>query len=315
MFLLEPVYKDYIWGGTLLARRFGKGVGMPAVAESWELSTHRDGLTRLPDGQPLRDYLAEHPGVGGKSVGQDGQLPILVKLIDAQKPLSVQVHPDDEYAGRTAGERGKTELWHVLDAAPGAFLYLGVNRPVTREELESRIRDNTVEEILCKVPVHPGESYFVPAGMLHAIGAGCLICEVQESSNLTYRVYDYGRVGADGKPRPLHIQDALAVVRLTPTDTTPPGGGGAERNGGLQSRTIVRCPYFTLCELTVATDAFYSAPMDSFCHLICVEGGATAIQNEMRLSLPAGTSLFLNAGETVTLQGSGRLLAVSAGAI
>lgn len=313
MFLLEPAYKDYIWGGTLLARRFGKGGGMPVVAESWELSTHRDGLTRLPDGQPLRDYLAEHPGAGGKSVGRDGQLPILVKLIDAQKPLSVQVHPDDEYAGRTAGERGKTELWHVLDAAPGAFLYLGVNRPVTREELESRIRDNTVEEILRKVPVHPGESYFVPAGMLHAIGAGCLICEVQQSSNLTYRVYDYGRMGADGKPRPLHIQDALAVVRLTPTDTTPPGGERPERSGGAQCRTIVRCPYFTMRELTFTTAAAYGAPEDSFCHLICVEGGITAVQGETRLSLPAGAGLFLNAGESVDLQGEGRLLAVSAG--
>lgn len=315
MFLLEPAYKDYIWGGTALISRFGKGGGMSVVAESWELSTHRDGLTRLPDGQPLRDYLAEHPGAGGGSVGRDGQLPVLVKLIDARRPLSVQVHPDDAYAGRTAGERGKTELWHVLDAEPGAFLYLGVSRPVTREELESRIRDNTVEEILRKVPIHPGESYFVPAGMLHAIGAGSLICEVQQSSNLTYRVYDYGRVGADGKPRPLHIQDALAVARLTPTDTTPPGGENVKGDGDLRSRTIVRCPYFTMGELTLAGDAPYSAPADSFCHLICVAGEAAAEQGETRAVLPAGASLFLNAGETVTLRGSGRLLAVSAGGI
>lgn len=315
MFLLEPAYKDYIWGGTLLARRFRKGRDMPIVAESWELSTHRDGLTLLPDGTSLRDYLAGHPGAGGRTVGRDGQLPILVKLIDAQRPLSVQVHPDDRYAGRTAGERGKTELWHVLDAQPGAFLYLGVNRPVAREELERRIGDNTVEEILRKVPVHPGESYFVPAGMLHAIGGGCLICEVQQSSNLTYRVYDYGRKGADGKPRPLHIQDALAVARLTPTDTTPPGQTGPERYGGLERRTVVQCPYFTMRELNLHASASYGAERDDFCHLLCVEGEVLAEKGEETLSLPAGAGLFLSAGEDVELQGDGRLLAVSGGVI
>lgn len=311
MFLLEPAYKDYIWGGTMLSRRFGKGEGMPVVAESWELSTHRDGLTRLPDGRPLRDYLAEHPAAGGRSVGRAGELPVLVKLIDAQKPLSVQVHPDDAYAGRTAGERGKTELWYVLDAQPGAFLYLGVNRPVTREELERRIRDNTVEEILRKVPVQPGEGYFVPAGTLHAIGAGCLICEVQQSSNLTYRVYDYGRVGADGKTRPLHIADALAVAVLTPTDPTPPGRTGWEREGGLQRRTVVQCPCFTMRELEVSGSAPWEAGPDSFCHLLCVEGAVSVRQGRDALDLRSGAGLFLGAGERVELQGKGRLLAVS----
>ena len=300
MYLLNGACKDYLWGGTLLKERYGKGEELDIVAESWELSTHNDGLTLLPDGTSLRAYLQNNPAAGGNRVA-DGDLPLLVKLIDACKPLSVQVHPDDAYAARV-GQRGKTELWHVLDAAPDAYLYLGLNRPVSREELAERIAHNTVEEILKKVPVHKGESYYIPAGTLHAIGAGCLIYEVQQSSNLTYRVYDYGRLGADGKPRQLHIEDALAVTNRNLVDTTPPKGNEADG-------TIVSCPYFTLREVAVAGAAEFSAPHNSFCHLLCAEGEVTVAGMVLR----AGMGAFLCADETVSLQGSGKLLAVSAG--
>ena len=301
MFLLEPVYKDYLWGGTALWERFGKGAGLPVVAESWELSTHPDGLTLLAgSGRTLRDALGE-------------DLPILVKLIDAHKPLSVQVHPDDAYALRAAGERGKTELWHVLAAEKDAYLYLGLKRPVTKAELERAIGENTVEELLNKVPVHAGESYYIPAGMLHAIGPGCLIYEVQESSNLTYRVYDYGRVDAQGRPRELHIADALAVAALAPVSTTPPGAGEAREQGGLRRRAIVRCPYFSLWELHLAGQARVSASAGGFCHLLCTEGACSAFQGGESLGLAAGTGLFLTAGEEIALEGEAVLLAVSPG--
>lgn len=301
MFLLEPVYKDYLWGGAALRERFGKGEGLPVVAESWELSTHPDGLTKLAgSGRTLRDAAG-------------GDLPILVKLIDAHKPLSVQVHPDDEYARRTAGERGKTELWHVLAAEEDAYLYLGLKRAVTKTELEDAIRGNTVETLLDRVPVHAGESYYIPAGMLHAIGPGCLIYEVQESSNLTYRVYDYGRVDAQGRPRALHIADALAVATLSPVSTTPPEAGDVRTWDGLSCRTIVRCPYFSLWELRLSGRARFTAPSDGFCHLLCVEGAAAAAQAEETLSLPAGAGLFLPAGAEISLEGEAVLLAVSPG--
>jgi len=304
MFLLEPVCKDYLWGGSLLTERFGKGVGMPVVAESWELSTHPDGLTCMADGSgSLRDYLRKNPEAGGTAVTTDGDLPILVKLIDARKPLSVQVHPDDAYAAHV-GQRGKTELWHVLEATPEAYLYLGVSRPVSREEFEDRIRNNTVEGVLKKVPVKTGESYYIPAGMLHAIGPGCLIYEVQQSSNLTYRVYDYGRVGVDGKPRQLHIEDALAVSVLSPVDTVPPG----KRSG-----TIVDCPYFVLQEAEISGETVFSAGEDSFCHLFCVEGAVAVSKADCELTLSVGAGLFLDAGGTVVLKGKGRLLMVSSG--
>ena len=176
MFLLEPVYKDYLWGGTALWERFGKGAGLPVVAESWELSTHPDGLTLLAgSGRTLRDALGE-------------DLPILVKLIDAHKPLSVQVHPDDAYALRAAGERGKTELWHVLAAEKDAYLYLGLKRPVTKAELERAIGENTVEELLNKVPVHAGESYY--------------ICLLYTSAFYTCRPPGCGRAEAHTPPDP-----------------------------------------------------------------------------------------------------------------
>ncbi len=299
MYLLDPVYKDYIWGGMALRERFGKGINMPVVAESWELSTHKDGLTLIAGtGQTLRDRI-----------GCD--LPILVKLIDAHKSLSVQVHPDDAYAARTAGERGKTELWHVLSAEEGAFLYLGLKKAVAKEELERAIRDCTVERLLNKVYVKPGESYYIPAGMLHAIGAGCMVYEVQESSNLTYRVYDYGRTDAHGRPRELHIADALVVTTLAPVSSTPPGAGQTAGSGALQGRSIVRCPYFSLWKLRL--DGKTDVPAQkSFYHLLCIEGSCTVSRADRRIDMSAGTGIFIAAGECVEAEGSAVLLAVSA---
>ena len=304
MFLLEPISKDYIWGGTLLRERFGKKGEGVVIAESWELSTHPDGLTLLKgSGESLRDYLKNNPAAGGSCVSENGDLPILVKLIDAQNALSVQVHPDDTYAAKV-GQRGKTELWHILDAAPGAGIYLGVKESVSREEFKRHIAENTVEQILRWVPVKAGESYYIPAGTLHAIGAGCLIYEVQQSSNLTYRVYDYGRLGTDGKPRQLHIEDALAVSVLSHVDTTPLGKNEAE---GI----IADCPYFNLRELRVEKETPFSAPKGSFCHLLCKEGEIMADDGENSYVLALGAGAFLDAGEEITLHGNGKLLAVS----
>lgn len=307
MHLLIPACRSCIWGGTLLKSRFGKGEDLDVVAESWELSTHPDGLTLLPDGESLRDRLKREPAAGGVGVTAEGDLPILVKLIDAREPLSVQVHPDDDYAARV-GQRGKTELWHVLAAEPGAWLYLGVKETVSRQELACRIEDGTVEQLLKKVPVKAGESYYIPAGTLHAIGPGCLIYEVQQSSNLTYRVYDYGRPGADGAPRPLHIKDALAVSTLTPVNTAPPGRGE-------ESGVLVRCPCFTLRRLTVVTRAELSAPADRFCHLLCVSGSLAVDAGAGRIEISAGGSVFLCAGEHAVLEGTGTLLAAFAGEV
>lgn len=312
MLLLQPALKDYLWGGQTLKNEYGKRAEMDTVAESWELSTHPDGLTRVASGayagRTLFEYLADHPEHACAGAGTDGALPVLVKLIDADKPLSIQVHPDDAYAQRTAGSPGKTELWYVLAAKPGAFIYLGVNRAVSRGELAARIRDNTVEDVLRRVPARPGEAYFIPAGTLHAVGAGVVLFEVQQSSNLTYRVYDFGRVDASGNPRPLHIAQALDVARLTPTGHLPPEGGRVHSADGAVLTGIVDCPYFAVSRTDLDGAYMFQTLHHTFMHILCIAGEATLRANGERIPLQKGGSVFLPAGEQATAEGCASLL-------
>ena len=219
-FLLAPAGKDYLWGGTRLRDDFAKNLPLDPLAETWECSTHPDGPSRVVTGpfagQLLPQVLHEHPEFLGTHPRTKGELPILVKLIDAKNDLSVQVHPNDAYAKEHEhGSLGKTEMWYVLDAAPGTTLVYGLRRPMTRQQVRDSLRAGTIEKYLQKVPVKRDEVFFMPAGCIHAIGAGALIVEVQQSSNLTYRLYDYGRLDKSRQPRPLHIEKALDVADLS----------------------------------------------------------------------------------------------------
>lgn len=213
---LKPSCKDYLWGGECLKAEFGVQSDLHPLAEAWVLSAHPDGPSYLEDGSTLADYLATHPEAAGTHCRKFEQFPILTKFIDAKNDLSIQVHPSDAYALEHEGQYGKTEVWYVLDAEPGAFLYYGFAHEITKEEFAKRIRENTLTEVLNAVPVKQGDVFFIPAGTLHAICKGIVIAEVQQNSNVTYRVYDYGRVGADGKPRALHVEKALDVTLRTP---------------------------------------------------------------------------------------------------
>ncbi len=218
---LIPTCKDYIWGGQRLKTDFGIQSDLNPLSEAWVLSCHPDGPSVLADGpdkgMTLRAWLDK---AGKEALGTACEafedFPMLIKLIDAKKDLSIQVHPSDAYALEHEGQYGKTEMWVVLDAEPGASLYYGFNREVSLEEFSSRVSDGTLTEVLRKVPVKPGDVFFIPSGTLHAIGAGLVIAEIQQNSNVTYRVFDYGRLGADGKPRPLHVEKALAVTDRRP---------------------------------------------------------------------------------------------------
>ena len=218
-FLLTPAGKDYLWGGNRLKTEFNKEIDLVPLAETWECSTHPDGpsviVTGRHAGKTLAELLKEHPEYLGKHPGTEGELPVLIKFIDAKKNLSVQVHPDDDYARKYEnGQLGKTEMWYVMDAAPDAQLVYGFNHDITKEQLRQSLKDGTVEKYLQKVKIQKDDVFFIEAGTVHAIGAGALIAEIQESSNLTYRLYDYNRVGKDGKLRELHIDKALAVANL-----------------------------------------------------------------------------------------------------
>lgn len=307
-FKLEPAYKDYLWGGTTLKTVFHKPAETDIVAESWELSTHPQGESVIVGeawaGMPFSAFLREHPEVlGTKNHG--GELPVLIKFIDAAQSLSIQVHPDDEFAWRVENEPGKTEMWYILDCVPGAFLYFGLNREVTAEELRRRIEDGTITEILYKAPVHPGDVFFIAAGTIHAIGAGILLAEIQENSNTTYRVYDFGRLGVDGKPRPLHVDKALEVTSLRPADRRAPGAADLEHTQDYDLRCLAKCDYFTVERLKLAGSYARKQDGSTFASILCTDGEGALDA----LKIHKGDSVFVPAdSETVTLTGSGEFI-------
>lgn len=218
-FLLKPAGKDYLWGGMRLRTEYNRPVQMEPLAETWECSTHPDGLSTIAsgdfEGMTLKEVLDVHPEFIGTHPDMGNELPILVKLIDAKRDLSIQVHPDDDYARKYEdGQSGKTEMWYVVDATKDARLVYGFYHDVTKQEIREGIENGDIEKYLQKVKIHKNDVFFIEAGTVHAIGAGALIAEVQENSNLTYRLYDYGRTDKNGKKRELHVEKALEVANL-----------------------------------------------------------------------------------------------------
>ena len=225
----DPVYKDYIWGGRNLETRLGRKIPPGIVAESWEVAAHPHGHTKVASG-PLAGYTlaALHEHLGERLLGQAARspdFPLLVKVLDATRWLSVQVHPDDSYAREHAGEQGKTELWIILHAEPGAELIYGLKAGVDRQQLSQAAADGAIEPLLHRVPVRAGDAVYLPAGTVHALGPGTIIAEIQQNSDTTYRLYDWGRTGSDGAARPLHIRQALDVIdwrMIEPEIARPP---------------------------------------------------------------------------------------------
>ena len=300
---LNAPCKDYLWGGKRL-REFGKVSDKDKIAESWELSCHPDGESIIAGGEfagmTLTAFLKAHPETLGARAARFDRFPVLIKLIDAKDNLSVQVHPDNEYALRVEGEYGKTEMWYIVDAEEGAQLIYGFAREITREEFRRAIEENTLLDAVRQVSVHPGDVFFIPAGTLHAIGRGILIAEVQQNSNTTYRVYDYGRVGADGKPRALHVDKALEVTDLTPIPDRAPAP--VQQEDGHTRQTLGVCDYFDVTKLCVKTRAELPAG-DAFRHLLVLEGEGTLTGEGVEIALRPGTSVFLPADASCTVEG------------
>lgn len=296
---LQGVCKDYLWGGNRLREEFGKTSGADKIAESWELACHKDGSSILkngPDaGKTLREYLDAHgTGFLGTNCAGCTTVPVLIKLIDAKQDLSIQVHPDDGYAMRVEGEPGKTEMWYIVDAAPGAALYYGVKQAVSKEEFARRIQEQTLPEILNRVEVTAGELYFIPSGTLHAIGAGILLAEIQQNSNTTYRVYDYGRRGADGRLRPLHIEKALDVANLSPLAPTVQYAPAPVSGGSV--RKLEACRYFASDAVTVHGAVRFAVGTESFHHLLFLSGTAVLKTASGSYPVKKGDSVLLPAG-------------------
>lgn len=279
-----PVFRDYIWGGRNLETLFGRKLPPGIVAESWEISGHASSPTRVEDGywqgRTLPEVLS---ALGLDLVGHNsaamlarGRFPLLVKLLDANRDLSVQVHPDDAYAAQhEGGELGKTEMWYVLHARPGARLIYGLEPGTTRESLRAALASNAVVDQLHHLAVAPGDCLFIPAGTVHALLAGIVVAEIQQNSDTTYRVYDWGRLGTNGRPRPLHIEKALDVIdwgQVRPNSVQPTLLFQA---GGVSSARLVACPQFVVERVELAGGAEYRGRCDGATFEIwgCVRGG------------------------------------------
>ena len=307
--LLKPAFKDYLWGGTRLRTEYGKDCDLDRIAESWELSAHKDGQSVVASGDLSGKTLTDYIDACGKEIlGSRGtafeKFPILIKFIDAKQKLSVQVHPDDEYALANEGEYGKTEVWYVLSADEGAALYYGFNRKITKDEFLARISDNTVEDVLNRVEAKPGDVFFIKPGTVHAIGEGLLICEIQQNSNTTYRVYDYNRRGADGKLRDLHIDKAAAVADYNPSASAD-SSGETIAHDGYTSRTIAQCKYFTTERIEVSSSAKLPVDSESFRSVIITDGKAELTVSDTTLSVKPGDSVFVPAQDgTIDINGS-----------
>ena len=285
-FLLKPVGKDYLWGGTRLKDDFGKSIDMDPLAETWECSTHPDGQSIVSggpnDGRLLCDVLKEHPEyLGEHPIAGPGSIPVLIKFIDAKKDLSVQVHPNDEYARvHENGSLGKTEMWYVVDAEPDASLICGFRHKVTKEKVRAAITDGSLGKMMNRYPVKKGDFFFIPPGTVHAIGHGCLVAEIQESSDITYRLYDYDRLDKDGKKRPLHIEKALEVADLNGLIDPRKPIGVYSFKPGRATQLLARCQYFQVERMLINTQhtndvARYQTGSSSFQILLCYDGCGT----------------------------------------
>ena len=298
---LQASLKDYLWGGTRLKEEYGKETNLDKVAESWELSCHEAGQSVIVNGeaagQTLSDWLAgQDRSVLGKNAERFEKFPLLIKLIDAKGDLSVQVHPDNEYALRVEGEPGKTEMWYIVDCEPGASLLYGFKEQISREEFERRIADNSLLDVCNRVPVHKGDVFFIDSGTLHAIGAGILLCEIQQSSNTTYRIYDYGRMGTDGQPRELHVAKALDVTKLErPVRDTKPQ---AKLNifACAEVELLASCEYFTTYHINLNGMCHLKAGENSFQCITVLAGRMELATAGGRVSIKKGESVFLPAG-------------------
>ncbi len=278
-FLLAAVGKDYLWGGNRLQTDFAKKIDMSPLAETWECSTHPDGPSLVRSGvfagKLLTDVLKEHPEFLGSHPLTKDELPILIKLIDAKQDLSVQVHPDDGYARvHENGSWGKSEMWYVLDADKDTELVYGFNHDITEEKLRKSLENGTVEKYLQKIPVQKDDVFFVDAGTVHAIGAGALIAEIQQNSNLTYRMYDYNRRDKSGKERELHIDKALAVANLKNSSEPRQPLRVLRYRRGCASELLCRCRYFQVERMLLNTGLSVACQTgsNSFQVLLCVEG-------------------------------------------
>ncbi|MGG1555874.1 type I phosphomannose isomerase catalytic subunit [Paenibacillus ferrarius] len=304
----QPEMKERVWGGRAL-EKFGFQLPEGAIGEGWMIGDHPNGTTKVINGElaglgldEIREkYGKELFGTKGFSE-KNGRFPLLIKLLDCEDDLSVQVHPNDHYERLAAGELGKTEMWYILDAKPGAKIIYGMKDGVTRESLAAAIEEGRIMDCLQEVPVEAGDSFYIPAGTVHALGAGVLVAEIQQNSDTTYRLYDYNRPGLDGKLRELHIEDSLNVIAYE--------GSGSTRMKTAQEApgtwlTLAQSPFFTVEKGLVGPRWELSTTPDSFVILVIAEGSGTLQWADGEIAAKPGDCFLLPANlGSYALEGS-----------
>ena len=296
----EPIFKTIVWGGEKIAPYKGIETQQEHIGESWELSGVAGNESIVAEGplkgRTIASLVKEYKGeLVGKHVYQNtgDEFPLLIKFIDALTDLSIQVHPNDELAAaRHNGSKGKTEMWYVVAADEGAHLLAGLTEKITPEQYAAKVADGTITDVLARYDVHPGDVFFLPAGRIHAICGGCFIAEIQQTSNITYRIYDYGRLGLDGKPREVHTELAKDAIDYTVypsyrTEYTPLQDEEVE---------VVNCQYFTtsIYDLTLPYAKDLSA-IDSFMVVMCLSGSGTLEVDGEQLPIRQGETVLVPA--------------------
>ena len=299
---MEPAFKDNLWGGTRLRDVYGKKCDYDIVAESWELSTHKAGQSIVATGKNKGLMLGEYinrfgRGILGWKCDPYERFPLLIKFIDSRESLSIQVHPGDDYALQKEDEYGKNELWYVVDCEQESYLYCGFSRDTDEAEVRRRIKDGTLTEILNKIPVKKGDSYFIENGTVHAIGPGVLICEIQQSSNVTYRLYDYQRRDKYGELRELHIDKAMEVTNFHEKD--------------MEAAKTMECKYFSIEKSVFDGEVSFNLDDSSFRAFVVLEGSGQVSCGEESLAYRPADCFFVPAGKkTVVFHGCGTVLKV-----
>lgn len=296
---LRPCYREYLWGGTRLKSEFGKTDAPEVTAESWELAGHLDGCSSVAEGLLKGKTLADlakldRDGFWGRDCRME-EFPLLVKLIDAQKDLSIQVHPSSQTALAELGEQGKVELWYVVDCEPQSFIYYGFSQKISKEEFLKHAREGSICQVLNQVPVEKGDVFCILPGTIHAIGAGIIIAEIQQNSNTTFRVYDYQRRGTNGVLRPLHLERAAAVLNYEPVVS-----GKCKANSGaffpaFNMAEMFSCRYFRAYRFDIRQSVLLRCDGNSFQHILCVEGNGIIQSEAGEYPFARGDSFFMPA--------------------
>lgn len=313
MYKFEPLLKQTLWGGDKIIPLKRLNTKMEQVGESWEISGVKDFETIVangPDkGKSLNQLVSEMKDqlVGKENYERFGdEFPLLVKFIDARQDLSIQVHPSDEVAHRQGKSHGKTEMWYALPSTPGAMLYNGLKQQITPEQYKQMVENDTITDALARYEVHEGDVFFIPAGRIHTIGAGCFVAEIQQTSDVTYRIYDFKRKDKNGNYRELHTQLAAESIDYTVLDNYRTEYEPL-KNEGVQ---VVTCPYFTTAvyDLTEPMTLDYSE-LDSFVILIAVKGEGRLICNGEEMPFQMGdTVLFPATTNEVRVEGEVKFL-------